>query len=311
MGTNYLQYGRKWRLLVGPVSDTADTPSTTSSVGPAKEWDELRTVFEVWQTGDSSPNKANIEIFNLSHESREFITSSPRDTTAVQIYAGYGDHVPLLFTGNLELGTSSKRGKLNHHHEGPDWCTKIEGRDGIRAYRSTILTLSFNNQATDASILQRLASEMSPKGSPPIKLNDVRKANKGKPIAGKHGRQFTGPAKYELDAICRSKGVRWSIQNGNLNILPYAAALDQPDNAIIISPSSGLVGSATKTEKGVMFTTLLNGTIHPGRLFQIQSEDFPPPYTGYYVAENVRHRGDTHGQDWYTHVEAIEWDSNA
>lgn len=277
-------FNRQWRVTIGKAGDKG------------RVWTGLRTLFRVWKNGDATPNKMELDISNLSADSRHYIESAGKDW-AVILEAGYGQDdksadFKLLFTGRLELGTSIKRGQHNHHKQGADWVTKIEGRDGVRAYRSIILSKSFGAGVSDRTVLDHIAKAMG------VTIGKLDKSF-GK-TKFNHGRQLSGAAKNEMDNLCRSRGVRWSIQDGVLNILPYGGSVDS--TAIVIGPSTGLVGSPERTEKGVKVLTLLRGGVNPGSLIQIDSADLK----GNYVAEMIHHRGDSHDLEWYTEIECIK-----
>jgi hypothetical protein len=270
-------FSRKYKLTVGPAS------------GTGKEWDGLRIMFKVHKTASSTPNKLEVDIYNLSASSRHFIEGKGKDW-AVVLEAGYVAGIKTIFSGRLELASSNKRGRHNHHHQGPDWVTKVKGFDGIRE-NLVVLSKSFGPKTSESAVINEIAREM---GST---VGTIKGLDKHKNYA--HGRQISGSASAELDSICRTHNCRWSIQDGVLHILPYGEALDS--TAFLLTPSTGLVGSPELTERGVKVTSLLLGGINPGKLVQLKTADV----NGLYIVETLVHRGDTHYQDWYTEMECF------
>lgn len=286
---NDLLLGRAYKLTVGPAGgegrswEGRQDPSTG-------EWQGLRIRFDVHRTADSVPNKCEVDIYNLSKDSRSFIEGAGKDW-AIVLEAGYETTMKSIFSGRLELGSSNKRGRHNHHHQGPDWCTKLSGYDGLREYRYVVLSKSFGPKTTEGALVKHIAQAMG------ATLGKIKGLDKHKGFA--HGRQLTGAAGRELETLCRSRGLRWMLQDGVLHVLPYGDHLDS--EAFFLSPATGLVGSPEKTERGVKVVSLMQAGITPGRLIDLDSTDLK----GVHVAESVIHRGDSHYQDWYTESECF------
>lgn len=259
-------FQRRWSLTVGPDG------------GEGRKWTDLKTTFKVEKTGSSTPNKVEVAIYNLSPDSRGFVE---KKGNVLILEAGYKAEIKLLGTGDVRLVTHAK--------EGPDWVTKFECDDGGKAHR-TIVHESFGKDTSEADVVNHLAKKLGVKLG---KLQGLSDAKFGK------GRQLTGPARAQLDALCKSRGLRWSIQDGVLQILP--AGSDTGADAILLNDAHGLVGSPEKTEAGIKVTSLLRGGINPGQLVKVESRQV----TGFFVAEKVTHEGDSSGGSWYTQVEAL------
>jgi hypothetical protein len=261
-------FDRRWAVTIGPPGQAG------------RKWDNLRVSFSIEKTGDATPNALDLAIYNLSADSRAWIA---KKGMAVMVDAGYADPgAKLLYSGTLE--------RVSHSKEGPDWVSRIESADGVAAHRSIILAESFGPGTTEASIVRAVADKLGVTVGELKGLSDTKFGQ---------GRQLTGPAGRELDALCRSRGLRWSIQDGVLQILPLAQALNL--EAVVLSAETGLVGSPDKTERGVKMVSLLQGGINPGRLIKLESRNIK----GLYIAEKVTHSGDSHGRDWYTTIEAF------
>jgi hypothetical protein len=121
------------------------------------------------------------------------------------------------------------------------------------------------------------------------------------------GYTLDGVAWRELDKLCRSASLRWSVQNGNLQL----RATNQPaeTTAIRLTPSSGLVGSPKrgKKERGNRYIinaqALLIPGLYPGRVVQIESKEVE----GAYLCRRVNYKGETTGQSWYADLELQEY----
>ncbi|MBU6427985.1 MAG: hypothetical protein KGR26_03155 [Cyanobacteria bacterium REEB65] len=284
MTANPELFGRIYQLTVGPAG--GEGRQWSNQGGPS-----LRMRFKVSKSGDSTPNKAEIEVYNLSADSRRYIDSYNPKTWAMQLSAGYqATGLQLLFSGAIELASNEKAGHRASHHQGPDWMIKIQGKDGVHAYCGVVLADSFGPDTSEEAVVRHVAKQLG------VTIGTIKGLSKARYA---HGRALSGAARYELDALCKSRGLRWSIQDGVLQILPSGQGLDL--TAFVIGPATGLVGSPERTETGVKFTSLLQGGINPGRLIQLESAYLK----GLYVAENVDHTGDTHDYPWYTTVDAF------
>jgi hypothetical protein len=277
MDSSHELFERAWRVTIGPPGQTG------------RVWTGLRTRFEIHKTADSSPNKLKLGIYNLSKDSRHYIENGGR-TYAVQVEAGYAADLRMLFSGRLELASSNTQGRQNHHHQGADWLTEVEGTDGGHPCRTVVISKSFGPKTGEHAIIDEVAKALG------VTLGKITGLPKKQ---ANHGRSLSGPAAAELDRLCATHRLRWSIQDGALHILPYGAALNP--TAFVISPATGMIGSPERTERGVKVVSLLQGGINPGRLIEIRSSDLK----GTYVVEDVKHHGDSHELDWYTEIEAI------
>ena len=96
--------------------------------------------------------------------------------------------------------------------------------------------------------------------------------------------------------------------------------------ALVFSASSGLIGSPERIVKGVKrpdeeakkkrkvkkdkkskqagwkIKTLLAPTVNPGDLVKVESVTI----IGWFRVESLKHKGDTHGREWYSEMELIE-----
>ena len=113
------------------------------------------------------------------------------------------------------------------------------------------------------------------------------------------------------------QGLEWSIQEGQLQVLPPDEGSDE--DVVVLSAATGLIGTINKTKvvnqslltkkdgklinAGISCTSLLNPDIRPGRRIKIESS-FRPDLNGIYRVIKVKHTGDTHAQPWYSEIEA-------
>jgi hypothetical protein len=287
----------------------------------------LRIVFKIKKTLRSdSFNTANVSIYNLNKDSRNFIDTldindEKNKDNLMTIQAGYDTIEKMLFVGNITLVSSEiKR---------PDVVTTIEAMDGklamnqLRIGTLAIPAFTYGKKTSAKRVLKDVirASGLDTHyndGIVPDKLYE-------------NGFAFIGMGKVLLDNVCNYLGLIWSIQNNTLKLLASGSS----DGAAImsLSSSSGLIGSPekinvdsqefTKKERNAMsgkettalgkkvfkkigggwkIRTLLQPTVEPGSVIEVSSEEIPSG--SHFRVIEVEHSGDTHGQEWTSLITA-------
>jgi len=264
-------FGRKIRVVVSTIEIT-----------------DLDMVFQVTKTLKPEPNKAELTIFNLNPDHRsslEQMKSAP-----VQIEAGYQGGTSVLFLGDLRTAMTV--------HQGPDFITKLSSGDGEKAIKTARVNVSLKKGAASVDkVLESVAKALGVgEGNLKQALSAIKSAGLGELFS--EGTVISGSAYREMTNICRSLGLTWSIQDGKLQILELKKALE--GQAILVNERTGLIGSPTVDNKGVLTCqTLLIPDVFPGRLMVLESERLK----GQYRIESCQYSGDTNGQDWYIGIE--------
>lgn len=251
-----------------------------------REWEGLRMRFDVHATPSREPNTLNLEIFNLSKNSRSWI----REGMKVEIEAGYQETITQIFKGEIR--------HFGHERHGPEWVTKIEAADGVEANTATI-EASIKPGASPADIIGKLKGAMTG-GNISDGFADLGALARDIPEKLR-STVLSGNAGDELSALLEPNGYQWSTQGERIQITKIGGSTDEP--AIVVDGDSGLVGSPVRREGGgVEVVALLNGRIRPGRAIKVKSSDIE----GFYVVQSARHTGDTHGGGWNTIAEGVE-----
>ncbi len=248
----------------------------------------LDVAFDIEKSlSPKTPNDAEIRIWNLSAEHRKHLQELEK--VFVNLEAGYEQGTSLLFRGDLRDVLSSR--------DGTDWVTTVTSDSGRLARKKRLLR-SFAPGATVGDVLQAAAKAMG------VRLgNTAIKAATAK-IAGTQATKFfngyalAGALERELDRICRSCGLEWSIQDDELQILDVGKPLQEL--GIRLTPETGLVGSPEFGNKGLIeVTCLLLPDVYPGRRIQLESEHV----NGIFRVETSKHSGSTYERDWYIRLE--------
>ena len=248
-------------------------------VGQPKRITELRMKFKGKKTEESKPNTMEIEVYNLSKDTR---TDLEGKKTSIILEAGYEETTEVIFTGNIT--------KVVHQKDGPDIISKIEVADGGNKYRNARISKGIPPGAKLTQAIDELIKAMDLTKGPVIGVPKGQYAN---------GVTLQGLAKDRLDEICKSNGLRWSIQDGSIQIIPEK--MTTLDSVIIVAPDTGMIGSPNKTKNGVEFKTLLLPVLKPGKRVKIESKFI----NGIFKVANVAHSGDSRQGDFVTECEAF------
>lgn len=274
MTAGALLFGRKWKVTV----------STVAIEG-------LRVRFKVDKTSKPEPNKAEVSIWGLAESNRAMLERMVDEgqEIPVQIEAGYAAATSVIYSGQLRHVATTR--------EGPDLIVTVGSGDGEKAYQTKRVSASFQPNVTADAVLRKLAASLG------VSPGNVASAAVKLRLAGvgalfSQGTVLHGSASREMSAICRSCGLSWSIQDGELQLLPIGKALEA--SAIDLSPETGLVGSPTVDGKGKLSARMLMAPdVFPGRKIVLTSERL----SGNYVVDVSSHSGDSHGQEWYVDIE--------
>lgn len=249
---------------------------------PGRQFCDLRIAFSADFSRESTPNKGTVEVYNLAPTSLDLLQTPG---IVVRVFAGY-DVPRLIAQGNpVPNGVSIER-------RGPDRVAKAEFQDGGRAYQGARVTVNVATPTTLSAVLNLVAAQVG------LPIGAIRPPS-GADVALPHGAQFAGPARDVLDRLGRSLGADWFVRDGALCFV--GSGSDTGETMLVIGPGN-LVGSPAPKDKGrIEATALLEPSLRPGRLFQVQSERI----NGVYVADSVRFQGDNWATPFYATVTGI------
>ena len=289
-----------------------------AQVGSLK-FSKLDVVFRAVKFLKKEPNTLEFHIFNLTPDHRAELEGTPEQ--AIQLSCGYEG---LKATGALGAvddalgaldavtgggGGDSKLGlifsgdvsEVQNEKDPPNWVTHVEAGDGEKAIRTSRINKSFPPGTTKPIVIAELAKAMK------VGIGNSAKAVLDGGNMFEAGQEFlngvtvSGPAHRELESLVRSSDQEMSVQDGVLQILDRGQPiLGLP---VIVNPSTGLLGSPTIGDKGVVkFRALLNPDIVPGIRIVLTTDTV----AGAFRAERCEYTGDTLGSDWFVDVEATE-----
>ncbi len=283
-----MPFQRAYKLTIGTTEIDAST-----GVG----LDSLRIAFRVERDATRVPNAIEVQVWNLARETRESLGKATN--VPVQLEAGYvDDGMGVLFLGDLRTARSTR--------DGADIITKVAGGDGETAIRTASLKRTFPKGTPVGSVLTAMAKALG------IKTGNVSQFATRSLLSGSAvlNRSLTvhGPVYDELERLCRSCGLAWSIQDSALELREEGAPVGT-SRGPLLTPDSGLIGEVeveTEAQRGptdpgkkrgtiVSGVCLLRSDLVPGRSFAVSSTAF----TGNLVCLATTHVGDSHAENWY------------
>lgn len=268
--------------------------------------DSLRIEFDIDKDLTQQTNKSSIKIYNLADASCEKLEVADM---VCELQVGYAEDIGLrrIFLGQVTYSTT--------RNEGPDRSTELELSDGQASIRDTVVSLGYAAGVSAKTVLNDVAAQM---GVTTQIAPDMEFASYPT------GFSFLGKGRDCLSKVLDASGATWSIQNGSLQVVMAGGSTGV--QALVFSSASGLIGSPERIVKAVTrpnveakkkrkvkkdkkrkkagwkIKTLLAPTVNPGDLVKVESV----PITGWFRVESLKHRGDTHGRDWYSEMELIE-----
>lgn len=247
----------------------------------------LDIAFNIVRTMTREPNTAEITIINLKPSNRAILETLKE--AQVELEAGYGGDNGVIFKGDVEI---------NNDHVFPNWLTVFEADDGGKAVQLDRVNLSLPPGTTLQTAIMAVAGQMRTGIGNALATSGLGVLSEGG-VQFLNGITLSGPAAKQLNRLCKSSGLEWSVQNDALQILPKGVPL--PVTAVVLDENTGLVGSPSIGNKGeVTYRSLLNRDIVPGGLASIVSKKV----TGLFRNEKCTYTGASLGQPWYVDVEA-------
>lgn len=248
----------------------------------------LHVKFDIMRTLSAKvSNDAKVEIYNLSEDTRKRLQTLT--TPFVQLEAGYAQGSSLIFRGDLREVWSAKNGA--------DWVTTITSGDGEKARKKKRVFKSFPPGTRVSDVIVYCCKALK------IGLgNAEKKAGKAalwnvSPAKFHTGYALSGDALGQLERLCASCGLEWSIQDGQLQLLDRGKPLEE--TGILLSPGTGLLDSPEpelgKKKKGmVRVRTLMIPGLYPGRRIKLQSKHI----SGVYRVETAHCSSEYETENW-------------
>jgi hypothetical protein len=242
-----------------------------------KKFTDLRVTFDIELSSKAEPNKCKMQIFNLTQDSRAL---TEKEGLQVLLQAGYGQTLETIFQGDVK--------RVLSHREGSEIITDFEAGDGENSFTNSTVNKSFSPGISFESVITYVASSFGI----PAKVQGVQTESY------LNGVTLSGSAKDSMTELTKKQGLLWYIQNGTLIVLKDGEGTGE--QAVRLAADTGLIGSPKKKDKGIEITCLLNPKIQPERPVFLDAKNIK----GVILPKKVKHKGDSHGGDFHTIIEA-------
>lgn len=255
----------------------------------------LRMAFKITKDLTATPNKLDLQIWNLSEASRANIQTASAD---VKFIAGYRGAEETLFSGQATI--------INHTKNGPDWITHLESGDGVFAGRLNRINENFAPGTPLTEAFKKVAASTGlaiGNTFDEIKKGNVRNAL----TQWSKGAIISGVALEEAHKLAKTLGYEMSVQDGALQVIEKGKTVGV--DVVLLNAATGLVGSpeigeknaanAAKARHVIKARSLIQQRLVPGRQVNLDSLRIK----GFFRIEKVTFVGDTHDTPWYADLE--------
>lgn len=295
------QWLREYRLVAGVRGKKGFELGSDSNGRP------LHVSFNLEKSDTQSSNTGKITISNLSDEHKA--TLAEKDCY-IQLSAGYGSNLGLIFAGDVSTTTESL--------SGADRDFEIEVIDGF-ASNDLPGWISESGVVTCKTVLDKIIEKMEVESAiitdkANEKLNSAMYDN---------GYAYVGKLRAALQNVLRKAGCTYSIQNGILQIYCSGEAIST--KAYVLSAETGLIsipekitisdsnstsgttsssssGTASKGIPGYKVYFFLNPAVGVNDLISLKSRDV----SGTFRVHKITLDGDNYSGDWKCEAELVE-----
>lgn len=244
----------------------------------------LRVDFRVEMSLTGTPNRARIVIHNLARSASEQLSAGARPR--VRLLAGYDGQERLVFQG------APLRNGVRRQRQGTSYLTVIEAQDGRRGLAQGWVSRSWAAGTSYAAVLDEAIDQTG--------LGRGRVV----PPSGQYpeGLVLDAPARDVLEQLAAASGSDWFVRDGAVYFQPEGEATGE--TAIRYSAEGrNLLGTPETTEQGhVRFTGLLDPTLRPGMLVQLDPSEGP---SGTFVVRDLVFTGSQWDSAFTVEVTAV------
>lgn len=255
----------------------------------------LRVCFQIEKSGDTSSNTGTIKVWNLSRTHR---SEFEKEKCQVELRAGYGEQLPLVFCGYVTT--------VDYEKDNADRVTVINASDGLVEIKETFISVTYAANTMAKTIVDAIGDKM---GCAIVYSVEAKASLKDKSM--RNGFSAVGHAKDVLAKMCDSCGLSWSMQNGVIQIVVAGQSVSK--RAYELSYKTGLIGEpkiceitskndSSKKYKGYEVEYLLNGAIGINDLVHMTSKR----KSGFFKVHKLTISGDNFQTEWRCKAELRE-----
>lgn len=235
--------------------------------------DSLYIQLEINKNISGKPNEGFVSIYNLSDATENQIREKG---IRIRVLAGHDNKPVLLHDGDIR--------RVERDRQGVDRITTIILGGNTIKLSQAFFNKSYSGQRTVRSVVEDSISSFG------IEATDLDQIPDD---AFLYDFSFTGKTGVLLDKILNPVGVQWFESDSFIKFSSTGQALE---TVVLLNKGSGLVGSASVTDKGVKFKSVLNGRITLNNRIQIESI----LVNGVYKVVQILHKGDNREGEFVT-----------
>ena len=263
----------------------------------------LKISFNIERPGYKAIYYGEIAIYNLSLEAEQAIIN---EGYTVVLEAGYVDgDFGVIFKGQVFQAVWDRQDVV-------DMVLTLNCIDGMKIERDNFVSLTIAQKTYQKDLIKAMAA--GARNAITVNIDDQVDA---KQLS--RGRVYFGDPKTFLNDYALDNKCQYFMSDGEINIARVDSSetsLSQ-DEALVVSPENGLIGTPQQMNDAVSFRCLLNPKIkiqNPAMLVKLDQSLIRQQKIrqgtlvtrldkdGLYRVAQVNHIGDTRGNDWYTEV---------
>lgn len=278
-------FNRQYRLAAGKAGTRGFEIGRTDGV----EREPLHISFSIQKSELEPQNTGRVSVWNLNDA---HIAALEEQDCVIALRAGYGNRLPLIFSGVISHAVTSM--------DGSDRVTEIECVDNLVEVRDVFVSVSYFGIVSWEKIFDDVANQMGVAIVYGHNVSFTTVAN---------GFSFIGQARNLISKGCSCCGLSWSIQNGVIQIKKPNDTMTQ--EVFILSPDTGLIdipervcetSDSGETMRGWDVTYLLNGAISISDFVKLETKSA----SGYFRVYSIEITGDNIGDDWCCKARLLE-----
>lgn len=227
--------------------------------------------FDIARNTLSSANHASFRIYNLSRNNRNQIRFNIDNYgvfRSIELRAGYGTNLPLIFKGNISQAWSVR--------ENVNFITQIQCFDGGFAFNNGITSQQFQKNTSQDSIIRSIAGSL-----PGVSVGAIGSY----PGVLTRGNAYNGSG---TDILRELSGGGFFIDNSKVNCLGDNECV--LGETLIISPESGLLGTPVREQTILHFDMIFEPSLILGQRVELRSVT-DTEINEFYKVISLQHRG--------------------
>lgn len=254
-------YKRIIRVVIGQEDSTA------------LSIENLFMAIEIKKLISAKPNEGSLSIYNLSDATENQIREKG---VRIRVFAGYDNRPVLIHDGDIR--------RVERDRSQVDRITTIILGGNLTKLSQAVFNNGYSGQVSVRQIVRDAVPTFN------IDATDIDQIPSD---AFLYDFSFSGKTSILLDKILNPLKVQWFETD---NLIKFSKGKRAFDNVVLLTQETGLIGSASITEKGVKFRSVLNGRIVLNERIKIGSR----LVNGIYKVIQILHKGDNRDGEFVT-----------